>query len=65
MKNGSYYHQDEDGGYWRMYYHRDTKCTPLSEKSLAEGNTPQAFPDFTNGKWQGAKSTFALDDSGL
>jgi len=36
--------------------------TPLSEKSLAEGNMPQAFPDFTRGKWENAKSTFALDD---
>jgi len=39
--------------------------TPLSEKSLAEGNTPQAFPDFTKGKWQSAKNIFALNDSGL
>lgn len=37
--------------------------TPLSEKSLAEGNAPQAFPDFTKGKWKNAKSTFALNDS--
>lgn len=39
--------------------------TPLSERSLAEGNMPQTFPDFTNGKWKNAKSTFALDDSGF
>jgi len=39
--------------------------TPLSEKSLAEGNMPQAFPDFTNGKWKDARVNFALDDSGL
>lgn len=39
--------------------------TPLSEKSLAEGNAPQAFPDFTKGKWQTRKNTFALDDSGF
>jgi len=39
--------------------------TPLSEKSLADGNTPQAFPDFTKGKWQTRKNTFALDDSGF
>jgi len=25
--------------------------TPLSERSLAEGNTPQYFPDFTRGRW--------------
>jgi hypothetical protein len=39
--------------------------TPLSEKSLKEGNMPQQFPDFTKGKWQGRKNTFALDDSGF
>jgi len=39
--------------------------TPLSEKSLKEGNMPQAFPDFTNGRWKDAKPTFALDDSGF
>ena len=39
--------------------------TPLSEKSLAEGNMPQQFPDFTNGKWQTRKNDFALDDSGF
>ena len=39
--------------------------TPLSEKSLKEGNAPQAFPDFTKGKWKERKSNFALDDSGF
>ncbi len=39
--------------------------TPLSEKSLKEGNMPQEFPDFTKGKWQNRKNTFALDDSGF
>jgi hypothetical protein len=39
--------------------------TPLSQKSLKEGNMPQALPDFTNGKWKTAKPTFALDDSGF
>ncbi|MES2064344.1 MAG: Gfo/Idh/MocA family oxidoreductase [Bacteroidota bacterium] len=39
--------------------------TPLSEKSLADGNAPQAFPDFTKGKWKERKNTFALDDSGF
>jgi len=39
--------------------------TPLSEKSLAEGNMPQAFPDFTKGKWKERKNNFALDDSGF
>jgi hypothetical protein len=39
--------------------------TPLSTKSIKEGNMPQEFPDFTRGKWQGRKNTFALDDSGL
>lgn len=36
--------------------------TPLSEKSIAEGNMPQQFPDFTAGRWKGAKDTFALGD---
>ncbi|MFD0794899.1 Gfo/Idh/MocA family protein [Mucilaginibacter litoreus] len=39
--------------------------TPLSEKSLKEGNAPQEFPDFTRGKWKERKNTFALDDSGF
>jgi len=39
--------------------------TPLSEKSIKEGNTPQSFPDFTKGKWQNRKNTFALDNSGF
>jgi hypothetical protein len=39
--------------------------TPLSEKSITEGNTPQQFPDFTKGKWQSRKNNFALDDSGF
>ena len=39
--------------------------TPLSEKSIAEGNMPQQFPDFTQGKWSSRKNTFALDDSGF
>jgi len=36
--------------------------TPLSEKSIAEGNMPQEFPDFTKGKWKNAVSQFALND---
>jgi hypothetical protein len=39
--------------------------TPLSEKSIRDGNTPQEFPDFTMGKWKERKNTFALDDSGF
>lgn len=39
--------------------------TPLSEKSLAEGNMPQEFPDFTKGKWKERKNNFAMDDSGF
>lgn len=39
--------------------------TPLSEKSIEEGNMPQKFPDFTKGKWKDRKNTFALDDSGF
>jgi hypothetical protein len=36
--------------------------TPLSEKSIAEGNMPQQFPDFTKGKWKDRVSKFALGD---
>jgi hypothetical protein len=36
--------------------------TPLSEKSIAEGNMPQQFPDFTKGKWKTRVNTFALND---
>jgi hypothetical protein len=39
--------------------------TPLSTKSLKEGNASVAFPDFTKGKWKERKNTFALDDSGF
>lgn len=38
---------------------------PLSTQSLQEGNKTLAFPDFTKGKWQTRKNTFALDDSGF
>ncbi len=38
---------------------------PLSTKSIAEGNKPQEFPDFTRGKWKSRKNSFALDDSGF
>jgi predicted dehydrogenase len=38
--------------------------TPLSTKSLKEGNKPQQFPDFTQGKWKQRKNNFAIDDSG-
>ncbi len=36
--------------------------TPLSERSLAEGNAPQTFPDFTRGNWIKRKPIFALND---
>lgn len=36
--------------------------TPLSERSLAEGNAPQYFPDFTRGKWIKREPVFALSD---
>lgn len=39
--------------------------TPLSEASLKNENASQKFPDFTKGKWQSRKNTFALDDSGF
>ncbi len=34
--------------------------TPLSEKSIALGNTSVEFPDFTNGKWMTNKRIFGL-----
>jgi predicted dehydrogenase len=37
--------------------------TPLSERSIAEGGEPQAFPDFTRGGWIKRKPVFALDDT--
>ncbi len=36
--------------------------TPLSEASIATGSTPQAFPDFTRGKWTDRKPDFAFGD---
>ncbi len=36
--------------------------TPLSEKSIQEGNMPQAFPDFTKGRWLNEKPSFAFTD---
>ena len=45
-----------DAATWRA-------ITPLSEASIATGSTPQAFPDFTRGRWTRRKNTFALDDS--
>lgn len=38
---------------------------PLSTQSVKEGNKTLDFPDFTKGKWESRKSTFALDDSGF
>lgn len=35
--------------------------TPLSERSLAEGNAPQYFPDFTRGKWINNKPIFSVN----
>lgn len=36
--------------------------TCLSEQSIAQGGEPQAFPDFTDGKWMTRKPIFAIDD---
>ena len=33
--------------------------TPLSEQSISTGSTPQAFPDFTRGRWTERTNTFA------
>ncbi|MBO6576604.1 MAG: Gfo/Idh/MocA family oxidoreductase [Rhodothermales bacterium] len=36
--------------------------TPLSEMSIAAGNAPQAFPDFTRGLWMKRRQDFAMGD---
>ncbi len=36
--------------------------TPLTEASIATGSTPQAFPDFTRGRWTERVSDFAMGD---
>ncbi len=36
--------------------------TPLSEASIASGNSPQPFPDFTSGRWTERKPNFAVND---
>jgi predicted dehydrogenase len=40
-----------DSATWRA-------ITPLSEQSVAGGGEPQAFPDFTNGRWTERKDFF-------
>ncbi|MEZ4941083.1 MAG: Gfo/Idh/MocA family oxidoreductase [Saprospiraceae bacterium] len=37
--------------------------TPLSEASIATGSSPQAFPDFTRGRWTSRKPDFAFGDA--
>lgn len=37
--------------------------TPLSETSIKQNGASVEFPDFTRGKWQNRKNTFALDDT--
>ena len=34
----------------------------LSERSVAQGGAPQAFPDFTGGNWIWRKPSFGFDD---
>lgn len=36
--------------------------SPLSEASIAAGSAPQAFPDFTRGRWMTRRPVFALGD---
>ncbi|MBN8682232.1 MAG: Gfo/Idh/MocA family oxidoreductase [Chitinophagales bacterium] len=36
--------------------------TPLSEASIATGSSPQAFPDFTRGRWTERTPDFAIGD---
>jgi len=35
--------------------------SPLSERSITEGNAPQYFPDFTRGKWIKNKAIFSVN----
>jgi hypothetical protein len=35
---------------------------PLSEQSIAMGNHPVTFPDFTRGQWAKRQPIFALGD---
>lgn len=37
--------------------------TPLSEASIATGSSPQAFPDFTRGRWTERKADFAMGEA--
>lgn len=39
-----------------------SSISPLSEMSIAAGNAPQLFPDFTRGRWMTRKPAFALGD---
>lgn len=39
-----------------------SSISPLSEMSIAAGNAPQLFPDFTRGRWMTRKPVFALGD---
>jgi len=36
--------------------------SPLSEESIASGNEPVVFPDFTRGRWVTRRSTFGASD---
>jgi hypothetical protein len=36
---------------------------PLSEESIRKGGTPIPCPDFTRGRWQTRKPSFALSES--
>ena len=36
--------------------------SPLSEQSIAMGNAPMEFPDFTRGRWMNREVVFALND---
>ena len=51
LQNGTPLDQNVyEGCFW-------SAVAPMSEKSVAEGGAPQAFPDFTRGQW---KSTSPL-----
>lgn len=44
-----------DAAAWRV-------ITPLSEKSVEAGGTPQGIPDFTGGRWKRRQAAFGLSD---
>ena len=48
--------------YGFRFTERAQHAKELAEQSIAEGFQTLEFPDFTNGRWQTRKPSFALDD---